>query len=99
VLLGDLRLEDAGLAGDLDGPLGEDVGDLGDGLDLVEELGEVLEAGPLVVGDGDGNVDVDGFDDLRHGSHPLCLRYLRVSRPESPNAIATVRVQAAIPGA
>ncbi|OEI68806.1 hypothetical protein Cus16_1291 [Curtobacterium sp. ER1/6] len=66
VLLGDDGAEVALLAGDLDGPVGRLVVDLDDLLDLVEEGGELLEPGPLVVGLADGDVDVDGLDDLGH---------------------------------
>ena len=66
VLLGDDRAELTLLARDLDGPVGGGVVDLVDLLHLVEEVGELLEASPLVVGLTDGDVDVDGFDDLRH---------------------------------
>ena len=73
VLLGDVRLELALDGADLHLPDGEGVGDLLDRLDLVEEARELLELGPLVVGDGHGDVDVDGLDDLRHGGAPCCL--------------------------
>ncbi|MDR6098112.1 hypothetical protein QE454_001731 [Microbacterium sp. SORGH_AS454] len=67
VLLGDLGVEFALGTGDLDLPVREGVALLRDGLHEAHEVRELLELRPLVVRDADGNVDVDGFDDLCHG--------------------------------
>src|SRR6185369_2817126 len=74
-LPGDPGIRD--LVGDVGGPLLPPAGDLGgpaqrlvvhldDGLDGFHELGEALELGPLVVGDADRNVDVDGVLEPSH---------------------------------
>ena len=68
VLLGDLGFEVALDAPDAHLPAVVGVVDLGDRLDLVEEVREALELRPLVVGDLGGHVDVDGLDDLHHSA-------------------------------
>ena len=61
VLLGDLGVELALDAPDLGHPVGVRVVELRDALDPAHELGEGLELRPLVVGDPDRDVDVDGL--------------------------------------
>jgi hypothetical protein len=71
VLLGDLGVELALDAADLDLPVVVRVVDLLDRLDEAEELGERLELRPLVVRLVDGDIDVDGLDDLCHASQSM----------------------------
>src|SRR5207237_2525860 len=66
-LLGDLRVPLLALAADLGDPVQVGVIELGDRLDGIHELREVLELGPLVVGDLDGDIDLDRTLDSAHG--------------------------------
>jgi hypothetical protein len=72
VLLCDVRVELALDAADVHLPVGVGVILLGDSLDAAHELRERLELGPLVVGSGNGNLDVYGLCD---GCHISTLRF------------------------
>ena len=76
VLLGDVGLELALGSTDLDLPLGERLGHLGDGFYVGQEVRELFELSPLVVRNADRNVDVDGFDYLGH----ICFLFVLVHR-------------------
>src|SRR3954451_25455509 len=68
VLLGDLGVELPLHAVDVRDPVRVGAVELGDALDAAHEVGEGLELRPLVVGDADRDVDVDGF---LHAGHFL----------------------------
>src|SRR6476469_9016932 len=70
-LLADLCTPRAVDAIDLRVPREGGVVELLDAPHAVHEPWELLELGPLVIGDADGDFDIGGFDDLRHKASPF----------------------------